>query len=653
MTRTEDEAARKPRAASGVTVRAIAIGLIVTVLIDLWIHYAELVVGLRGHTAIANTSIPVGAFSVLFALVFINIGITRIAPGLRLSSAELLTIYVMAAVSTVLSSSGGMHFLIPTVTAAHYFADGTNKWAELLHKFIPHWIAQSDPQALKAFYNGNSSIDFGAWAGKIAVWCGFMFVFTISTLSLMYIIRKQWIEREHLPFPTVTLPLEVAREEAPILRDRFFWIGTIVTFAIIWWNSMAMNYPAMPKIWTRTIDLSPNFTTSPWNAMNPVGVTFFPFVIGIGYLLSTEVVFSCWFFYIVHKLAAVWGAATGWSAGTVGGQSTFPWLSFQAAGAFLGLAGVSLWVSRQHLRDVWRAAFGGNPDNDADAGGYRLACIALAFSILFMIGFTVVAGASVLVATVWVVVMLLSLLAATRIRAETGNAWPVGPQVDGLQLLVSFGGSGAFRPSDLTALTYVRAATAQQDFRSVCMSHQLDGFKFGDAVGIKPGRLAGAMVVAVGFGLVVSFIIALFVWTKYGALAKAEPWRSLMGRNSFTKLSAWLTVPTAPDRGGMTGVGLGIAFTIFLSWMRVRYVWWPLHPAGYCMSTTSMAGSAWMPFFIAWLAKVCIIRGGGMKLYKRLLPLFLGFIAGDFLGGATATLAACFFGNLTVYPANW
>jgi len=41
-----------------------------------------------------------------------------------------------------------------------------------------------------------------------------------------------------------------------------------------------------------------------------------------------------------------------------------------------------------------------------------------------------------------------------------------------------------------------------------------------------------------------------------------------------------------------------------------------------------------------------------MKLYKRMLPLFLGLIAGDFLGGATATLLACFT-NITVYPVNW
>ena len=156
---TQSEQSPRKRASSGVTVRAMLIGLVVTALIDLWIHYAELVLGgTRGHTALANTSIPVGAFSALFALVIINVLLTRIAPRLSLSSPELLTIYVMSAVSTVVSSSGGMHFLIPTITAAHYFSHmhPENGWTGLFMKYVPKWITQSDPEALKAFYAARS-----------------------------------------------------------------------------------------------------------------------------------------------------------------------------------------------------------------------------------------------------------------------------------------------------------------------------------------------------------------------------------------------------------------------------------------------------------------------------------------------------------------
>lgn len=653
-TKDEGAAESKPRELSGVSLRAVLIGLAVSALISLWIHYAELVLGgTRGHTALANTSIPVGAFSIMFALVIINLGLTRICPKRRFAPTELITIYVMSAVSSVLSSSGGMHFLIPTITAAHYFASPENGWFGLfVSKFVPKWIAQSDPAALKAFYAGNARVDIHAWATQMAVWCGFLIVFTTSTLCMAFILRKQWIEREHLPFPTVMLPLELTKEGAPILRDRFFWIGTISTFVIVCWNTIALNYPSLPHVSLRAMDLSSNFSAPPWSAMNPMVVTFFPFAIGIGYLLSTEVVFSCWFFFLLNKLEAVFGAATGLSTSAAGVQSVFPWLSYQSVGSFLGLAGVSIWISRQHLRAVFKAAFADNPDNDPEARGYRMAVLGLIFCVLAMVAFTVIAGANVFMATFWVVLVLAYLLAATRIRAETGNAWPVGPDVDAFRFIMMLGGTNAFKPADMTALTYVRAATAQQDMRGTVMPHQLDGFKMGDSAGIKPGKLAGAMVLAVAFATVVSFAIALFVWTKYGALAKTDTWRSMMGKTSFDKLATWLKTPQAPDTGGMTGVTLGVAFTMFLSYMRMRYVWWPFHPVGYCMSTTSLSYNTWMPFFIAWLAKLCIIRGGGMKLYKRMMPLFLGLIAGDFLGGALTTLVGC-LSHISVYPVNW
>ena len=59
-----------------------------------------------------------------------------------------------------------------------------------------------------------------------------------------------------------------------------------------------------------------------------------------------------------------------------------------------------------------------------------------------------------------------------------------------------------------------------------------------------------------------------------------------------------------------------------------------------------------LPFFIAWLAKIIIIKSGGMKLYRKMMPLFLGLIAGDFLGGAVTTLIGCLT-NISVYPVNW
>src|SRR5947209_2790326 len=111
--------------------RAYVIGLAGTILVDLWIHYAELVLGgTRGHSALANTSIPLGAFCALFVLVIVNRDLRARAPRLALLPAEVLVVYAMMTVATVLSSSGMLHFILPTVAAPVYFATEENHWAQ-------------------------------------------------------------------------------------------------------------------------------------------------------------------------------------------------------------------------------------------------------------------------------------------------------------------------------------------------------------------------------------------------------------------------------------------------------------------------------------------------------------------------------------------
>ncbi len=550
-------------------------------------------------------------------------------------------------------SSGGLQFLIPTITAAHYFATDTNGWARMFHGFIPRWIAQSDPVALKNFYEGGAALELSRWATQIAVWSAFLVVFASSALCLSLILRKQWIENEHLPFPTVALPLEIARDDTPIFRAPLFWIGAGSTFAIVCLNTLSLNYPNIPSISLRGVDISTSLATPPWNAISPMPMTFFPFAIGIGYLLSTEVVFSCWFFYLFSKAQVIWGTAAGWTGGPVSGaQSAFPYLAYQGAGSFVGIAIFSVWVSRRHLAHVFRTAFTRGPQEDPDARGYKIAVFGLIACVMAMISFSMAAGASRPVSAIFVIIVLAYLLASTRMRAETGSAWPMGPDVDAFRMMVTVAGTNALGAGNLTALTYIRAATAGQDLRGVCMPNEMDGLKIADSAGIEPGKLAGAMVIAIGFGVVISFIIALAVWNKYGALAKTDTWRSLAGRASFDQLRTWLMAPAPPDKGGMMGIGAGLAFTMFLAYMRMRFVWWPFHPLGYCMSNTFTAYSMWMPFLIAWICKVVITRAGGMKLYRQALPFFLGMMAGDFIGGGLTTLIGCFT-SINVYPMNW
>ncbi|HOM82392.1 MAG TPA: hypothetical protein PLZ94_11455, partial [Armatimonadota bacterium] len=62
-----------------------------------------------------------------------------------------------------------------------------------------------------------------------------------------------------------------------------------------------------------------------------------------------------------------------------------------------------------------------------------------------------------------------------------------------------------------------------------------------------------------------------------------------------------------------------------------RYLWWPLHPVGYVLGNTPSMVSFWCPFFVAWLAKLIILRVGGIRLYRRCIPFALGLILGDYV----------------------
>ena len=139
-----------------------------------------------------------------------------------------------------------------------------------------------------------------------------MLALAAASLCVVSILRQQWVDRERLTFPTVALPLAVVDQETALLRRPLFWIGAAGPFLISCLNTLALNVPAVPLLnlrGTDTSDLGKLLTSPPWNAMGYTPVSFYPFVIGIAYLIPTDVTFSCWFFFIVTRVERVAGSA--------------------------------------------------------------------------------------------------------------------------------------------------------------------------------------------------------------------------------------------------------------------------------------------------------------------------------------------------------
>lgn len=637
----------------GATWRAVAAGALLSAAVSVWIHNAELILGgRRGHSALANTSIPLGAFFALLVVVTLNLVVRRWWPRRAFRQHELLIIYVMMASATVITSSGGVHFLVPSLAAAFYFATPENRWADFLPA-IPKWIAPRDPVALKAFFEGGKGVPVDVWLVPVLVWSGFLFVVLLATLSLCSLMRRQWVDNERLTFPTAVLPVAITEEGAGLLRDRVLWLGAAVPLLIGFINTAHENWPLVPAIPVRQTDLSPHFTDRPWNAMGYTPISFYPFVIGIAFLLSREVTFSCWFFYLFTKFEQIASVMMGLK-GMPGARplSTPPFLDHQGAGAFLGIVVLTLWFGRPHVGEVLKAIREGRPGDERETMAPRTAAVVLGGCLLALYGFCRLAGMSALTPVALLMLVFAYMTAATRVRAEAGNAWLFGPRIDPNTLVMGTFGSAALPLPDLTVMCYLQFLTTF-DLRCLSMPHQLDGMKMATQCRLRPRSLVGPILLATGVVLCVSFWSGLAIWYKLGALAKADAWRTQMGKAPFDMLASILSTPIRPDTPGTVAVTGGLSVTLLLALARSRFLWWPFHPVGYAVANTPTMAAIWVPFFMGWCAKSALLRYTGANVYRRCLPFFLGLILGDFINGGFWTLVGCFVPRMRVYPINW
>ncbi len=650
----QPEAGTSRTDSAAVTPRALSVGLLCVAATVVFIHWAELVLGSeRGHSALANTSIPVGAFFALSVVLACNALVRLAWRRWALTARELIVVYVLCAASTVAASSGGVHFLVPTLTAPWYFATPENRWEEF-QRFIPRWFSPRDPGFIEPFYEGQAHVPWPAWAPGLAAWFSFALIFGGVTLCLCAIVRRQWIRHEKLTFPTVYVVLHTTSGPA-FWMNRLVWIGFGIPFLIGTLNTLNLNFPVIPKFEVRNIDLSAGLAGRPWMYLRPLSLSLYPFVTGIAYLLSLEVTFSSVFFFWLAKVQGLVGGATGWNQwGSGQAFSQFPFLEHQGAGAFIAIGLLSVWAGRAHYRAWVRWAVGrrgqGLAGGDAEASPWpvRGAVIGLGLLVVFCLS----AGTSFVPPTVLLLLSLLYMTAATRIRAETGNAWLFGPRVDPNLVMMAVAGSRAYRTADLTIMAYL-SNISSYDLRCLAMPHQLDGFKLADERDLPVAKLSAAMSGALAVALGVAFTSGLWIWYRYGALAKLDNWRTLNGRRPFEQLQSYLQMPTGPDWHGNAFMLVGGAFTALLMVLRTKFLWWPLHPVGYAMANTYTMDKVWVPFLIAWAVKAAVLRYGGPKLYQKLLPLFLGLIAGDLFNGGFWTVVGCLYSRWHVYPMNW
>ena len=233
-------------------------------------------------------------------------------------------------------------------------------------------------------------------------------------------------------------------------------------------------------------------------------MAFYPLVIGLTYLLSLDVSFSCWFFYLFTKLENVGATAFGFRDPGAGPTlAHMPYTGEQGFGAFVGLALYSLYLARPHLAETWRKAFRGDEsvDDSDEPMSYRAAYLGLFATSVLLVGFAVALGLSLPIALLFWVLLLLLALAFSRIRAEAGMPWGQAPGGNVHGNLVNFGGTEAYTQHQLTAFSFLRWFDA--DWRCLGQPAQVEAMKIADSTAprpMNPRHLTAAILVAVVVG---------------------------------------------------------------------------------------------------------------------------------------------------------
>ena len=619
----------------GVTVRAVLVGAVLCALMTAAEPFGVLVV--HGSALCADFSTG-GAIFLFFVLIFaVNAVLRRLSPPLGLATGELVTVYVMLVLAAAIPSWGFTMNLMGLIGGVRYHASPENRWSQLILPYVAQWLTPTDEAAVRYFFEGlppGEALPWRVWVVPLAWWSTFILAVYLAMIAIVSLLRRQWVEHERLAFPLAQLPLEMASTDRPtaawpkLFRSRLMWAGFAVPMLVLGYNGLQKYLTGMPPLQLHTyVQLVPGVLAAVFSIRFEV--------IGLSYLVNTDVLLSLWVFTWYFMLQQAVFSKIGFTIGQRGlyMYPSFPTEAYQSFGAMTAYVGIGLWVARRHLRRVFGKALRGRGDVD-DSGellSYRAALIVLLVALVYVIAWMVRAGMEVHHALVFVVAGLIAFLALTKIICEAGLAYARTAVTPSGFTHTVFGPAG-LGPAGIVNLGLMMSWSG--DTRTVVMTSAATGAKLGHSAGVGSRRLFGAMVVALVVGLVSSMAAVLLIGYGYGGM-NLGGWQ-FVGMTPAT--GSWMLRHTRIEAGTSGGMalpkmgfmGIGAALMAVLSLCRYRFPWWPLHPAGLAVGLTHPTYHVWFGFFLAWLVKVIVLRLGGIALYRRTRPFFLGMVLGAF-----------------------
>jgi hypothetical protein len=623
---------------------ALAIGVVAVVGLAFLIPYVNWTLNKFDW---AFRPLPAGAIFILFVLALpVNTLLKRIGPRWAFTGPELLLIYAMMAICGQIANEGLTSYASMVGVYIPYYTAPGNQWAQVILPNVPVWLQVTQPDAIRWYFEGMPAgaaapqatlVPWQVWITPMAAWGSFYLALYAAFFALGCLLRKDWIEGQRLAFPIVALPIEMAGDPVPsaassFFRSRLMWAGfalPVIQSLLQMGHAFAPAVPYAPLY----------FDLGRWWAGNGVWdsirytTAYIGFeTIGIMALMPTEVSLSLWLFFLLNRAQTVAFAALGFGQEAIGASQFSPeaFIAHQEAGGAIVLALILVWQSRRAIGQALCSLIGRRaPYDPLDPMPPAMALLLLVLSFTFMVIWVRSAGMQLWVFGLFIGIFFAYSLALARLVAAAGVFVP-DVTLHPWDLLVSSTGAATYSPRSLTMMTFLQSVF-MREYKINPLQYTMDDLKVLHA-GRLPGRLAaGALLLALVLMLVFAPFTNLHAIYTEGA-QRLDPSLFLnTGEYQFGQLAASLRTPEVRNPYLPAGLLFGGAVMLGLSWLNTNFVGWAISPIGFIMGGTwGLGDRIWTNALIAWVVVSVMIRFGGLPLYRRSRPFFLGMVLGNF-----------------------
>lgn len=610
-----------PQPTSPFTPRALVIGLVLVAALTI----AGCMSLFLRYEIIGTGYLPRGVVCLLLLLLGLN-ALPRLLKRRGLARAEILGIFMMlAAMAAVPGQEYAQHFYLNTMGLVYYTNPEVAGTALYLDQIPASVVPATDRDAAPirwAFEGmpGGASVPWRAWVVPLLVWTPYLVALYWILLCGAALLARRWENEEKLVYPLVQVPVELTADGgaalSPLLRNWLLWACFMVGVVLYVLKGLHTYYPAVPDLNLQK-DAGQLFGGGPLVAFNRLPLHFYPEMVGISYLLSSEVAFSVWFCYLLRL------AQTAVRIGVGLRTDHAQFAEMETVGGYLILGLSMLWTARHYLRQVLEAAL--TRVTEGEHPGERLALWGYLGGMAFILWWSSRIGLHVGWAALLIVPFPLICLVASRVVCEAGMFIYTSPfRWDYLLFrLIGARTIGTRNVVLMTMMSWVQIRSTATAF----MPQAFQVLKIGSLTNSERPKLMASTMAAVGLAILVAHVASLWVIYTWG-VPRLGWWPKTSALGTTNRLIASLRGQTTTGAEDWIAMALGAGVTAALVNLRQRLTWWPLHPLGFVAWVGWPTERYWLSMMLGWLAKIVVVRFWGYRAFAALRPAAFGLILG-------------------------